>query len=117
MPSAILTLVLFLVVIAACLAAVADPALGFLDLRSATVIVPPNLTGPENRAIAMLVEEVEKRTQIRWPVHAGAYAGSGPVIAVGPLSALSSVEPAAARSLRSSPLAKKLEGYQLRVLT
>jgi hypothetical protein len=38
-----------------------------LDLRGAVVVAAPNLTGTERRAVAMLVDEVEKRTGIRWP--------------------------------------------------
>jgi len=37
-----------------------------IDLRNATIIAPPNLTAPEQRAIRMLVEEVQKRTGIEW---------------------------------------------------
>ena len=50
MPNAILTFVTVSVILAACLAASAEPPAGFLDLRDATIVVPPNLTGPENRA-------------------------------------------------------------------
>src|SRR5690348_11276618 len=38
-----------------------------LDLSNA-VVVAANLTGSEQKAVAMLVDEVEKRTGIRWPV-------------------------------------------------
>src|SRR5947209_7704518 len=44
----------------------AAPHADALDLRKAVVMVPPNLSGPERKAALMLVEEVEKRTQIRW---------------------------------------------------
>src|SRR5579859_7450398 len=39
-----------------------------LDLNGAVVVTPSKLSGPEEKAIAMLVDEVEKRTGIRWPV-------------------------------------------------
>jgi hypothetical protein len=39
-----------------------------LDLSGATVVTSSNLNGPERKAVAMLTEEVEKRTGIRWPV-------------------------------------------------
>ena len=32
------------------------------------VVVPDNLSGPEKKAVEMFVDEVHKRTQIRWPV-------------------------------------------------
>ena len=37
-----------------------------LDLTKAAVVAPQNLSGPENKAVQMLIEEVERRTQIRW---------------------------------------------------
>ena len=49
-----------------------------LDLHQAHVGADPNLTGPEKKAVQMLVEEVERRTALAWPVAAG----SGPSIRV-----------------------------------
>lgn len=43
------------------------PVLG-LDLTRATVVVPAGLSPLENKAVGVLVEEVERRTQVRWPV-------------------------------------------------
>jgi hypothetical protein len=37
-----------------------------LDLTHAVVVTPGKLSEPEEKAIAMLIDEVEKRTQIRW---------------------------------------------------
>lgn len=42
----------------------AEPA---LDLTRAVVVAPANFSGPENKAVEMLLEEVAQRTQIRWP--------------------------------------------------
>jgi len=39
-----------------------------LDLTRATVVSAPNLSALEKKALTVLVEEVEKRSQIRWPV-------------------------------------------------
>jgi hypothetical protein len=36
-----------------------------LDLSQATIVTPKNMSGPENKAVTMLIEEVEKRTRIR----------------------------------------------------
>jgi hypothetical protein len=41
-------------------------ALG-LDLRDAVVFAPSGLRPAERKAVLLLEEEVEKRTQIRWP--------------------------------------------------
>src|ERR1051326_3384051 len=38
-----------------------------IDLKNAQGVAPANLTGPEKKAAAMLVDEVEKRTRIRLP--------------------------------------------------
>ena len=37
-----------------------------IDLTHAVVVVPPDLSGPEGKAVTMLVEEVEKRAGVRW---------------------------------------------------
>src|SRR5262249_53658075 len=36
------------------------------DLTRAVVVAPADFSGPENKAVQMLIEEVEKRTQVRW---------------------------------------------------
>jgi hypothetical protein len=45
-----------------------NPSGPMLDLSKAVVVVPPRLTKREQKAIQVLIEEVEKRTTIRWPV-------------------------------------------------
>lgn len=37
-----------------------------IDLTRAVVVAPANFSGPQNKAVQMLIEEVEKRSQIRW---------------------------------------------------
>src|SRR5262245_5900916 len=37
-----------------------------IDLTQAVIVTPQNFSGPENKAVEMLIEEVEKRTQLRW---------------------------------------------------
>src|SRR5579871_6060976 len=39
-----------------------------IDLNRAVVVVPPDLSYSETKAVTMLVEEVQKRAQIRWSV-------------------------------------------------
>ncbi|MCZ2152589.1 MAG: hypothetical protein LC114_01620 [Bryobacterales bacterium] len=39
-----------------------------LDLRDATVVTPSILSGSEQKALSLLLDEVESRTLIRWPV-------------------------------------------------
>src|SRR5437867_2815805 len=52
-----------------------------LDLTRAVVVVPKDLSRPEQKAVAMLVDEVERRSQVRWKVERQWPDGKGPVIA------------------------------------
>jgi len=54
-----------------------------VDLTAATVVVR-GVSAPalEQMAAVVLSEEIEKRTQIRWPIAAGMWPASGPVIVV-----------------------------------
>jgi len=59
----------------------AGPWAHAIDLKNATVVAPAGLSGPGKKAVAMLVDEVEKRTRIRLPV-SERRAGTGPAIVV-----------------------------------
>src|SRR5438874_13061933 len=58
--------------------AVADERL--LDFTRAVVVTAPAPTPREQLAVRMLVEEVEKRTGVRWDVHATRPADATPFI-------------------------------------
>ncbi len=47
-----------------------------LDLSSAVVVAAPNLSATERKAVTVLVEEVEKRTGILWPVMSASTEGA-----------------------------------------
>src|SRR5713226_575022 len=51
-----------------------------LDFSKAVIVAPANLSTREKKAVTMLVEEVERRSQIRWATVASA--ASGPAIVV-----------------------------------
>jgi len=53
-----------------------------LDLTRAVVVAPANFSGPENKAVQMLVEEVEKRSQVRLLRAAQTPNDGAPVIAL-----------------------------------
>jgi len=53
-----------------------------IDLSHAVVVVPPEVSYPKTKAVTMLVEEVQKRTQIRWPVVEEWPADNGPIIQI-----------------------------------
>ena len=53
-----------------------------LDLAKAVVVAPQGLSARQNKAVTMLVEEVEKRTRIRWPVVRMAPRTEAPTISI-----------------------------------
>ncbi|CAN5460403.1 hypothetical protein BH09VER1_BH09VER1_25440 [soil metagenome] len=59
-----------------------------LSLEHAIIVVPVSLTGPENRAIQALREEIEKRTALRLEVASAPAPAGMPVIVVGQATAL-----------------------------
>ena len=72
-PRRIGTLLLLLILIAgvdsgARAAEEASSPRGMLDLTKAVVVAPTDLSGPEKKGLAMLVEEVERRSGVRWEV-------------------------------------------------
>jgi len=95
-----------------------NPAtMNLLDLRRALVVCPPDLSGPERKAVALLIEEVEKRTRIAWPCASTWPTDGRPVVAVGPRSALAAFGGPHARALRAEVSGGEPEGYRLRVKT
>ncbi len=89
----------------------AEPA-SALDLRDAIIVCPPALTSSETKAVLMLEEEVEKRTQIRWP-ETTSWPTNPVVIAVGPIGRLAQFAgPFVPELERPSGVTVK-EGYRL----
>src|SRR5436853_155851 len=86
-----------------------------LDLKDAVVVAPDTLSGPEKKAVAMLVEEVEKRTHIHWQEESAWPAKSSsvqPVIGVGPKAQLEAFAGPYASELQSTG-ATNAEGFHL----
>jgi len=52
-----------------------------LDLTAAVVVASENASPQERKAVQMLIEEVEKRTQIRLPLAAARPPGPAPTMA------------------------------------
>ena len=69
------------------------------DLTHATVVAPANLTGPERKAVSLLIDAVRERTRIVWSVESADPGRGRPVVRI-------SRPPAGAR--------RPAEGYQLR---
>ena len=53
-----------------------------LDLTRATVVAPAGFTGPEAKAVQMLLEEVERRSGVRWARASQAPAGEAATISL-----------------------------------
>ncbi len=86
-----------------------------LDLTQARVVCPKELSKPEKKAVAMLVEEVEKRIHARWAVTHEWSSDRAPVIALGQSSAWNQF---AGPFVGQQPLPLEgavAEGFQIRV--
>lgn len=103
---------LILLGFAAPVAAGAAAGSAALDLSVASVCVPTGMTGPERKALAMLVEEVDKRSFIRWSVSESAPTPGRPTVYLGQRSALARAYPSLAPTLASGGESKP-EGYQI----
>lgn len=79
-----------------------------VDLAHAVVVTPPDRPEPERRAIQMLVEEVERRTRLRWPVAHAWPVGDAPVVMVGREADLAPLSPPSVEARAVGP-----EGYRL----
>jgi hypothetical protein len=88
---------------------------GAIDLKDAVVVAPEGLSRREQKAVRVLVEEVEKRTELRWPVVHRLEFGSHSAIVVDSDQALKKDGIELPRGLLSED--KKFassEGYRLR---
>jgi hypothetical protein len=89
-----------------------------IDLSEAVVVFPPGLSGPEVKAVAMLLEQVGKRTGIRWS-STTTWPSQGPVIAVGPAFDLQAFAGTYAPHLATEldeGQASAAEGYRIRLV-
>src|SRR5213080_991989 len=86
-----------------------------LDLSKAVVVSPEKLSGPEKKAVTMLVEEVEKRTQIRWGRASVWPSESAAVVSIGLASELNSFAGEYAEELSRDRKVAGPEGYRIRV--
>ncbi len=87
-----------------------------LDLSCAVVVSPPGLTGPERKAVLLLLDEVEKRSQIRLPQQTSWPTSSVPVIAVGQAQALKALAGPLGGEIAARQGSSKPEGFAIRTL-
>jgi hypothetical protein len=90
----------------------ADPGWS-LELNQAVLVSSPNLSGPEQKALTMLVEEVEKRTGIRWPQSTNWPSADVPVVIAGLEAEAPALAGARLRELDSLPPPRGAEGFRL----
>jgi len=87
-----------------------------LDLSRGVVIVPQSLREPEQKAVGLLVDDVARRSGIRWKV-LDQWPGDGrPVVAVGPVTAVSAFAGPFASLLGKEQASRPAEGYRIRTL-
>jgi hypothetical protein len=86
---------------------------GTLELSHAKVVTSPRLNKVEAKAVEMLVEEVEKRTRLRWPVLSTWPSEAGPVVVVAPIAEIASFVPEDVAGLCAKKPKPGREGYHL----
>jgi hypothetical protein len=85
-----------------------------IDLTKAVVVVPDGLSGPENKATRLLVEEIQKRSRVEWIVSLGWPSGDLPVIAIGPARLIESFPDEFRDRMASLKPGKAKEGFEIR---
>lgn len=86
------------------------------DLSAAVVVVPKGLSGPPSQAVRMLVEEIEKRSQLRWTVTDAWPARAAAVVLVGPAPFADATFRERGLTDVQLPGFDASEGYRLRVV-
>lgn len=84
---------------------------GQMNLSSSVLVLAPGMTGPELKAADMLLDEVEKRSWVRWPI-TKILPKSGKGIVLGQRTSLIKSFPALAGKLKATG-AEKAEGYRI----
>lgn len=85
-----------------------------IDLSKAVVVPSPALSGPGKKAVEMLVDEVRKRTQIRWQVSEKPPGDSVPLITIAQESFARATD--ANRAAGDKPDARGKEGYRIQAI-
>jgi hypothetical protein len=106
--------------VAVCCAALVFPvgaraAEEVVDLRQAVLVAPADLSGPEKKAVEMLLDEVDKRVQVRWERREALPTDATPAVVVGPLAALKKLPGLDLTGPADSPEKPPREGYRITV--
>jgi hypothetical protein len=88
-----------------------------IDLSRAVVVVPDGLSGPENKVVRLLVEEVRSRSGINWDVALRWPSTAVPIVAIGPERLLrSDTSPIREHVPDRPPAAVAREGFRIQTL-
>ena len=93
------------------------PRVAALDLSRAVVVFPPDSSARERKAVTMLVEEVEKRTQIHWPTQTTWPATNQVVIAIGTRSSIKIFGGETSRAISETAGTNGAEGFQIQTIS
>ena len=85
-----------------------------LDLTRAVVVIPPTLSGPEKKAVSLLVEDVTRRAGVKWQVTSRWPGEKTAVVAVGPVKAAEAFTGPFAKFLGAASRPLKPEGFHIR---
>jgi hypothetical protein len=83
-----------------------------VDLSRAVVVVSANAPGPEQKAAQMLIDEVARRTDVRWS-RTNALPASGTAIVIGTVAELRLVDDAAKLSLPPAVGRSRADGFSI----
>jgi hypothetical protein len=93
----------------------ASACAGVIDLHAAQIVKPNDLSGPETKAVEMLIDEIASRTRVRlsaateWPMDIRT-----PTIFVGPASSLEHSTSRFAKDLTADSEKRPAEGFRIR---
>ena len=87
-----------------------------IDLTHASVVAPPGLSKPEQKAVQMLLEEVEKRSRVLWKHVHDWPDRNEPIILVGPAAAVRSLAAEHGMALPEGLGQGGAEGFQIGTL-
>ena len=88
-----------------------------VDLTAAVVVCPEHLSKPEHKAVAMLVDEIEKRAHLRWRTQTAWPDKAVPVVALGQSRAWKAFAGPYEAQEALVPKAQVPEGFQARLAT
>ncbi len=103
----------FLLSVATLRGAEPEPSDQALDLTRTVLVAPENLSKPEHKALTMLVEEVERRSGVRWETSTTWPAQADTLIAVGREADLRAINPQLGAWLDRAAAPKGAEGYRI----